>query len=77
MSVFFPFQLSYGDLAMYFIIDAMLNEAEMASAGVSAADIAEYAELIKAQPILVGVHSMVKENPKVAEYLKKRPNYDF
>ena len=75
--IFFLFQLSYGDLAMYFGLDTFLNNAEMTSAGVSADDIAEYAKLIKDQPLLTGVYDMVKANPKVADYLAKRPNYDY
>lgn len=62
---------------MYFAIDTFLNNAEMTSAGVSEDDIKEYAKLIKDQPILTAVYDMVKANPKVVEYLAKRPNYDY
>lgn len=62
---------------MFTIIDALLNKAEMASGGVSRDDIETYAKLVNEQPVLTGVYSMVKAVPKVAEYLKKRPNYEL
>ena len=62
---------------MFFGIDALLNKAEMKSGGVSDDDIAAYAKLVQDHKVLADVHAMVKENPKVAEYLKNRPSYDF
>lgn len=69
-------KLSYGDIAMFAVIDLLLNPEIMTGFGFGSV-LDEIKKLIKDHPLTYGVYKMVKSQPKIAEYVTKRPKYPF
>ncbi|TRY72349.1 hypothetical protein TCAL_08165 [Tigriopus californicus] len=69
-------KLSYGDIAIFNLIDLFLTKEVMTGFGFGHV-LEAINKLIKNHPLTYGVYNTVKNQPKIAEYLTKRPSYPF
>ncbi len=69
-------QLSYGDIAMFSVLDMLSNAQLMSNSGFDSV----YSDILKTLSncsSLTKMHGMVKNMPKIASYLQSRENYDW
>eukprot|EP00095_Tigriopus_kingsejongensis_P008607 maker-scaffold460_size165339-snap-gene-0.28 protein:Tk08607 transcript:maker-scaffold460_size165339-snap-gene-0.28-mRNA-1 annotation:"glutathione s-transferase" len=69
-------KLSYADLAVFLLVDMLHTQEQLTSGGVAPWQ-KDILAMLESYPSTVGVYGMVKAKPKVAAYLKARPQYPF
>ena len=68
------FQLSYGDISLFFLIDVLRNETEMKSFDL---DQAAILKAVDSAPLCSALYESIKASDNVAKYLKDRKSLAY